>query len=51
MAFYAMSCLKITSVYGLYPSTTDGASLMFTTVNFSRIAAPLVYNFIDLLKL
>ena len=44
MSFYAMFALKISHYYGLYPRYSDGASLMFTTVNFSRVSAPLTLN-------
>jgi hypothetical protein len=51
MSFYGMFALKVSHWYGLYVRSSDGASLMFSTVNFSRVSAPLVLNYLELLGL
>jgi hypothetical protein len=51
MANYALFRLKLANLYGLYPGESDGASLMFATVNFSRIGVAIVLNFFDMLKM
>lgn len=51
MANYALFRLKLANLYGLYPGASDGASLMFATINFSRIGVALVLNFFDMLKM
>lgn len=51
MANYALFRLKLANLYGLYKGESDGASLMFATVNFSRIGVAIVLNFFDMLKM
>jgi len=51
MANYALFRIKLANLYGLYYRSSDGASLMFATVNFSRIGAAIVLNFFDMIKL
>lgn len=51
MSNYALFRLKLANLYGLYKHESDGASLMFATVNFSRIGVAIVLNFFDMLKL
>lgn len=51
MANYALFRLKLANLYGLYPGESDGASLMFATVNFSRIGVAIVLNFFDMIKM
>jgi hypothetical protein len=51
MANYALFRLKLANLYGLYRGESDGASLMFATVNFSRIGVAIVLNFFDMLKM
>ncbi len=51
MANYALFRLKLANLYGLYYKESDGASLMFATVNFSRIGVAIVLNFFDMIKL
>lgn len=51
MANYSLFRLKLANLYGLYKKESDGASLMFATVNFSRIGVAIVLNFFDMLKM
>ena len=48
---YGLFRLKFANVYGLYKHESDGASLMFATVNFSRIGVAIVLNFFDMIKM
>lgn len=50
MSNYALFRLKLANLYGLYYKESDGASLMFATVNFSRIGVAIVLNFFDMIK-
>jgi hypothetical protein len=51
MVYYSLFKLKLSNLYGLYRKGSDGPSLMFATINFSRVAAPLVVNFFDMIKI
>jgi hypothetical protein len=51
MSNYALFRLKLANLYGLYKHESDGASLMFATVNFSRIGVAIVLNFFDMIKM
>jgi hypothetical protein len=51
MANYALFRLRLANLYGLYKKESDGASLMFATVNFSRIGVAIVFNFFDMTKM
>lgn len=51
MANYSLFRLKLANLYGLYYKESDGASLMFATVNFSRIGVAIVLNFFDMVKM
>ena len=51
MSNYALFRLKLANLYGLYRKESDGASLMFATVNFSRIGIAIVFNFFDMIKM
>jgi len=51
MSNYGLFRLKLANVYGLYKKESDGASLMFATVNFSRIGVAIVLNFLDMMKM
>jgi len=51
MSNYALFRLKLANLYGLYYKESDGASLMFATVNFSRIGVAIVLNFFDMIKM
>jgi hypothetical protein len=51
MSFVGMFALKVSHYYGLYRGSSDGASLMFATINFSRVSAPLVLHFLEMLGL
>jgi hypothetical protein len=50
LAYYSLFRLKLSNIYGLYKRSSDGPSLMFATINFSRIGAALVINFFDMIK-
>lgn len=49
-SYYSLFRLKLSNIYGLYKRSSDGPSLMFATINFSRIGAALVINFFDMIK-
>ena len=51
MSNYALFSLKLANLFGLYYKESDGASLMFATVNFSRIGVAIVLNFFDMIKM
>jgi hypothetical protein len=51
MSNYALFRLKLANLYGLYHKESDGASLMFATVNFSRIGVAIVLNFFEMIKM
>lgn len=51
MANYSLFRLKFANLYGLYYKESDGASLMFATVNFSRISVAIILNFFDMIKM
>lgn len=50
--FVGLFNLKLAGFYGLYKHhQTDGPSLMFSSLNFSRVSAPLCFNFLQMIKL
>ncbi|KAL4493159.1 hypothetical protein ABPG72_003244 [Tetrahymena utriculariae] len=50
--YYGLFRLKISGFFGLYPNGhTDAASLLFASVNFSRVAAPLCYNYLEMINI
>ncbi|CAD8093585.1 unnamed protein product [Paramecium primaurelia] len=50
--YYGMFRIKIAGCYGLYDDhQTDAPSLLFATINFSRVAAPLCQNFLNMLRI
>ena len=51
MSNYALFRLKLANLYGLYRKESDGPSLMFATVNFSRIGIAIVFNFFDMVRM
>jgi hypothetical protein len=51
MANYSLFRLKLANLYGLYKKNSDGPSLMFATVNFSRVGVVIVLNFFDMMKM
>ena len=51
MSNYGLFRLKLANLYGLYPKESDGASLMFATINFSRIGVAIVLNFFDMMRM
>lgn len=49
---YGFFRLKIQGFYGIYPNqNTDSSSLLFTSLNFSRVSAPLCFNFLNILNI
>jgi hypothetical protein len=49
--YYGLFRLKISGFFGLYPNHhTDAASLLFASINFSRVAAPLCYNYLEMIQ-
>lgn len=48
---YSLFRLKLSNLYGLYYKDSDGPSLMFATVNFSRVGVVIVLNFFDMMKM
>ena len=50
MVYYSLFRIKLSHTYGLYRHGSDGPSLMFTTINFSRVCVAIVLNFLDMLK-
>jgi len=43
--------MKLGGIYGLYSGKhTDAASLVFSSVNFTRVSTPLVFNFLQMVK-
>ncbi|CAD8081364.1 unnamed protein product [Paramecium primaurelia] len=49
--YYGMFRIKIAGCYGLYDDhQTDASSLLFSTINFSIVAAPLCQNFLNMLR-
>jgi hypothetical protein len=51
MVNYSLFRLKLANLYGLYQKNSDGPSLMFATVNFSRVGVVIVLNFFDMMKM
>ena len=51
MVYYSLFRIKLSNTYGLYKHESDGPSLMFATINFSRVAFAIVLNFFQMLKL
>ena len=51
MVNYSLFRLKLSNLYGLYYKDSDGPSLMFATVNFSRVGVVIVLNFFDMMKI
>ena len=51
MVNYSLFRLKLSNLYGLYPEDSDGPSLMFATVNFSRVGVVIVLNFFHMMKI
>lgn len=50
--YYGLFKLKIYKFYGVYDDkNTDSSSLLFVSINFSRVSAPLCFNFLDLIKI
>jgi len=50
--YSALFNMKLAGLYGLYPHhQTDAASLVFASINFSRVSSPMVFNFLQMLKL
>lgn len=48
--YYGLFKLKISGFFGLYGNGhTDAASLLFASINFSRVAAPLCFNYLEMI--
>jgi hypothetical protein len=46
-AYYGLFHIRLAGLYGLYDHHhTDAPSLMFGSINFSRVSFPLAYNFL-----
>lgn len=50
MVYYSLFRIKLAYTYGLYQKCSDGPSLMFATINFSRVGVAIVFNFLDMIK-
>ncbi len=49
---YGLFRLRINGLFGLYSNgQTDGVSLIFAAINFSRVSYPLSYNYLQVLDL
>jgi len=49
--YYSVFDLKIAGIYGLYPNkNTDGLSMMFFANTITKLATPLVYNFLLMIR-
>jgi len=49
--YSALFSMKVAGRYGLYKHHhTDAASLIFSTMNFARVSSPMVFNFLQMMK-
>lgn len=51
MVYYSLFKIKLSNIYGMYKHGSDGPSIMFATINFSRVGVAIVLNFFDMIKL
>lgn len=51
MVYYSLFRIKLSNIYGMYKNGSDGPSIMFATINFSRVGVAIVLNFFDMIKL
>jgi hypothetical protein len=51
MVYYSLFKIKFSNIYGMYRGSSDGPSIMFATINFSRVGVAIVLNFFDMVKL
>jgi hypothetical protein len=51
MVYYSLFKIKLSNLYGMYRGSSDGPSIMFATINFSRVGVAIVLNFFDMVKL
>lgn len=51
MVYYSLFRIKLSNLYGMYRGGSDGPSIMFATINFSRVGVAIVLNFFDMVKL
>jgi hypothetical protein len=51
MVYYSLFRIKLSNLYGMYIGGSDGPSIMFATINFSRVGVVIVLNFFDMVKL
>ena len=50
--FVGLFNIRLAGFFGLYKHhQTDGPSLMFSSLNFSRVSAPLCFNFLQMIKI
>lgn len=48
---YGFFRLDVKGFYGVFPNkNTDASSLLFTSINFSRVSVPLCLNFLKILN-
>jgi hypothetical protein len=51
MVYYSLFSIKLSNIYGMYKGGSDGPSIMFATINFSRVGVAIVLNFFDMVNL
>lgn len=51
MVYYSLFRIKLSNIYGMYKGGSDGPSIMFATINFSRVGVAIVLNFFDMIKI
>lgn len=51
MVYYSLFRIKLSNIYGMYKGGSDGPSIMFVTINFSRVGVAIVLNFFEMIKL
>jgi hypothetical protein len=51
MVYYSLFRIKLSNIYGMYKGGSDGPSIMFATINFSRVGVAIVLNFFDMVNL
>lgn len=50
--YYGLFHMKIGGLFGFYKNHhTDGTSLMFGSINFLRVSAPICYNFLKIIDI
>jgi hypothetical protein len=51
MVYFSLFRIKLSTIYGMYKGGSDGPSIMFATINFSRVGVAIVLNFFDMVKM